>query len=193
MGTDRHTEFEGPCLCGKGIFQIDDCEVDHGWPTATPQWYEWRIDCRACAKKYQMEQRGKRFVLVEQSELKEIAEKKDQARRASVELMTLPEVVTTLETFAALLDGQSTMAAIHRLLTTDELEFSSVGTFRRGWSGSANWILKNVRPSNLLRIYQIVNSPRDGIQARLAELARLDSAASVSATPVGEPVHTVSI
>lgn len=40
MGTDRSTEFEGPCRCGKGTLRIDDCEVDHGWSTATPQWYE---------------------------------------------------------------------------------------------------------------------------------------------------------
>lgn len=139
-----------------------------------------------------MEHRGKLFVLVERSELKEIEAKKTHAHNARAELMARPEVVATLDAFAALLDNKPSMAATHRFLVASGLEYSSVETFRRGWSGSANWIRRNIRPANLLSIYQIVNSPHGDIQTRLAGLERLDAAAAVPATPVGQPVYELS-
>jgi len=191
MGTDRTTEFEGPCLCGEGTFRIDDCEVDHAWPTATPQWYEGHIHCRNCAAKYELVKRGKRFVLVKRSELQEIDSKRTQAYDAGVHLMARPEVLATLNTFAALLTNQPSMAATHRLLVAEELEYSSVGTFRKGWSGGADWIRRHIKPDNLLRIYQIVNAPRDDLETWLADVERLNAAAAVTATPVGEPVYEI--
>ncbi|TES60685.1 hypothetical protein E2P84_44100 [Burkholderia cepacia] len=192
MGTDRSTEFEGPCRCGKGTFHIDECEPDHGWPTATPRWYESRINCRQCGAEFEIEKRGKAFVLVRRSELREIESLKHDAFEASNAFMASTDVTARLASFAAMLDAHPTMAAVHRTLSAAELEYGSVGNFRRGWRGGAAWVQSNVRPSNLVTVYRLLQVPPAelaGIKAKITELDRLDAVAYAPAKPVGAPIY----
>ncbi|MGU7773750.1 hypothetical protein ACV229_26650 [Burkholderia sp. MR1-5-21] len=189
MGTERSTEFEGPCLCGGGTFHIDDCSPDHGWPTATPQWYESSIRCPRCAKKYELERRGKRFVLIARTEIAAVEAKRNKAFEAGRALMARADVAEALDSYAAQLDRLPSAAARHRRLGADGFMPDSIATFRKRWRGGDTWLKARARPGHLLAIFAAIGLSTDAIKAPLDELAQLDAAAAVEPAPVGEPAY----
>ena len=92
MGTDRSTEFRGPCPCGSGSLVIDFCSPDHSWPVAIPYWYETRFDCAKCSRTYELQQRGRTFVLVERAKLAAQDLKVRELQEKSDSVMKSPEV-----------------------------------------------------------------------------------------------------
>ena len=189
MGTDRSTEFEGPCACGAGTFHIDDCSPDHGWPTSTPQWYEASIRCPRCSKRYELVRRGKRFVLIDRADIAKAGERRAAAHEAAQVLLRQPGVIEAVTQYAEHLDGLPSMAAIRRQLVADGFMPESIVTFRQRWRGASGWLKARLRPWNLPAIYAALGRSADELNASLHELEQLDAAAAVEPTPVGNPIY----
>lgn len=147
MGTERSTEFDAPCLCGAGTFHIDDCSPDHGWPTATPQWYEASIRCPKCSHLYELQQRGKRFVLIERVEIDAAVSRRDAASAAGQALMGRQEVTEALVKYASYIDGLPSKAAILRQLVADGF---SPGRSRRFESVGAERVISSISGRTLV-------------------------------------------
>lgn len=189
MGTDRSAKFEGPCLCGRGLFRVDDCSVDHSWPTAVPQWYESRIDCPDCSARFSLQQRGRRFVLVERTALHERELRESAVRECESSILSSVEVRRVLGRFEEELGAQRSVAAIYRLLRNAGLESYSEGTFRRHWSTPAAWIQEKAHPKVLSQIFRVVGAQTDRLEIMLRQLHALEDLASQQPEPFGEPVY----
>lgn len=195
MGTERSIEYEGPCLCGKGFFRIDDCQVDHGWPTAMPQWYETRIDCPVCSEKFSIEERGARFVLIERSLLREHKQKHDQHQKKidtkKREIFTNAEVLMALNRVEELINKQKSVAAIYRLFKGANLVHCSIATFRKRWTNIHDWKNSYFEPKGLLKIFNLVDIPTDNLQIMLNDLERLKNLVINPPEIYGEPIYVV--
>lgn len=192
MGTERSIEFEGPCLCGRGTFRIDDCQVDHSWPTARPQWYESKISCPDCEKKFTIEKRGGRFFLIERAALQNREDRQRAVANRVDEILADDEVVATLVQFESLLGAQRSVAAVYRLLRDADLESCAEGTFRKHWRGPREWVRQWARPRTLPQIYAAVGASRSRLDRMLSELATLEVHANEPIEPYGEPVYAFS-
>jgi hypothetical protein len=189
MGTERSTEFEGKCICGHGSYRVDDCSVDHGWPTSTPQWYESRIDCPQCHTLYEIERRGKKFVLVERSKLNHREALRHEAYVRGEALMATPSVQSALHALEDLLKSQRSVAATCRLLKAAGLTDYSEATFRNHWSGPSDWVKGNIRDNQLPRVLPLVKMAPADVTQELSEIAALTKAANVSIEPYGPPIY----
>lgn len=190
MGTDRELEYEGPCKCGGGKYIIEFCEPDHGW--SNKFWYEYGINCKRCAEKYVLNQRGKIFYLVEKKELVRKKKQSEKYQQKSDQLMETEEVETILEKFIDFLDNFPSMAAIHRLLSSEGLEYSSVTTFRKRWNGGANWVERNGYYFHLLEIIKILGITQSNIIEDVNEIKKLSKAADLPPKTIGKPVYKTS-
>lgn len=191
MGTERSVEFEGPCLCGKGRFEIDDCAVDHGWPTSRPQWYEPRINCPACRERFDLQKRGKAFVLVEQVNLRERRAREEAVDRMAKRIMAHLEMEAVVAQLAAMLEAQPSVAAKFRLLRGAGLEDGTEGTFRRHWQGAGTWIRRTMRVALLERAFELVGASIEPIAPMLNELQQLEALAKEEPPAFGQPVHVL--
>lgn len=192
MGTDRYDEFSCPCTCGKGAFVVEHCEKDHPWRTATPVWHTARIDCPDCRTVYEIEQRGAPFVLVRLVDVQAHAMLREEARQARERLMAQPEVVAVLNELAEYLDKLPSMAETYRVLIAQRWYYSSLGTFRKGWSGGASWVRSSMRPDYLLQASHLTGLSTEAIEPLLAEYEAIHQRASVEPPAVGSPIYTVS-
>ena len=191
MGTDRSIEYQGPCLCGCGTFRIDDCEVDHAWPTATPQWYECHIDCPTCSEQFAFQQKGNRFVLIEQSVLKERQCRDQVAKDKAAAILSDEEVRSVIKKFEVLLGAQSSVAAIYRVFSGAGLENCAEGTFRRHWQSPRDWTKSWAKPKSLPQIFGVVGTSTERLSDMLSELSALEKHASQPPEQYGEPVYVL--
>jgi uncharacterized Zn finger protein (UPF0148 family) len=187
MGKDRNIEYEGPCLCGKGNFRIINCEVQHGWQTVTPQWYETEINCPICSKLFSLEQRGIHFVLIEKSALQEKEQHKKSADIKKEEIFNSEEVKTALDKFEELINKERSLAAKHRLLKSVNHENSSVSTFRRHWIDAKSWIRNNVTISTLKQIFDLVKASTQKLDNMSKEFKEIEK----KANQLPEPRKTI--
>ena len=192
MGTERSIEYEGKCICGHGSYRVDDCSSDHGWPTSTPQWYEFRIDCCHCHALYEIERREKKFVLVERSKLRHREALRHEAYARGKALMATPSVLSALSALESLLKSQRSVAATCRLLKAAGLTDYSEATFRNHWSSPSAWVNGNIRADELPRVFALVNMDPKEITQELSEIAALIKAANVSIEPYGSPIYELS-
>ena len=193
MGTDRSTKFDGPCLCGRGTFHIDYCEVDHSWPTSNGQWYESYINCPDCSARFSLQERGNRFVLIEQAVLHERELRRQAASECATAILSDSEVRSVLGQFESMLGSQRSVAAIYRVLNGAGLEICTEGTFRRHWTNPATWIKRWARPNFLVQIFHVVGAPTERFEIMLSKLRALEQHAAQPAEPFGEPVHVLRI
>lgn len=191
MGTDRTIEHQGPCLCGHGTFRIDDCEVDHAWPTATPQWYECHIECPTCSERFSFQQKGNRFVLIEQSVLQERQCRKQIAKDKAAAILADQEVRSVIGQFEALLGAQRSVAAIYRILSGAGLESGAEGTFRSHWESPQTWTKSWAKPKSLAQIFGVVGASTERLSTMLSELRALEEHASQPAEQHGETVYVL--
>lgn len=189
MGTERSTEYEGKCVCGRGSYRVDDCSLDHGWPTSTPQWYETRIDCRHCNALYEIERRGKKFVLVERSKLKDREVLRHEAYVRGEALMASRSVQSALRAFESLLASQKSVAATCRLLKAARLTHYSEATFRNHWRNPAAWVKANIRADDLPRVFALLKVAPAELSQELSEIQSLAKAANVPIEPYGAPIY----
>lgn len=189
MGTERSTEYEGKCICGHGSYHVDDCSPDHGWPTSTPQWYESRIDCHHCHALYEIERRGKKFVLVERSKLKHREALRHEAYVRGEALMATPSVQSALSALESLLKSQRSVAATCRLLKAASLTDYSEATFRNHWSNPSTWVEGNIQAHVLPRVLALVKMAPVEVTQELSEIAALTKAANVPIEPYGSPIY----
>ena len=191
MGTDRSIEFQGPCLCGRGTFRIDDCEVDHSWPTATPQWYESQINCAECSERFSLQKRGNRFVLVENTILREREQRKQTVADRANSILSDENVRAAIHQFEGMLNAQRSVAAVYRKLNEAGLAHCTEGTFRRHWRNAHVWLEQHAKPNALVQIFEAINAPTNQLKSMLIELNALEEHASQLAEPYGEPVHVL--
>ncbi|NWH05629.1 hypothetical protein [Desulfobacter latus] len=187
MGTDRELEYEGPCECGEGKYIIKFCEPDHGW--SNNFWYEYTIQCKRCAEKYELDQRGNKFYLVEKKELERKQKQLEKCQKKSHELMTTEKVKKILEKFITHLDALPSMAAIHRLLSYEKLECCSVATFRKRWNGGTTWVERNVNYFHLVAIMKILGITHNDIIEDINEIEELSKVAALPPKTIGKPVY----
>jgi hypothetical protein len=191
MGTDRDTVFEGACKCGKGFFQIDYCSPDHGWPTSTPFWYESSIRCITCRETFELQTQGNNIVLVEKSEVRKRQALAEESHKRGQDLFQTPEVRKLLNELTELLNKQKSAAAIHRLLQAADLEYNSVGTFRKRWNGSEAWIKGNVWVHNLPKVMKLLGSNDKVVMTEIKEIEKLSKESQAPPLPIGKPVYTI--
>lgn len=191
MGTDRSIEYQGPCVCGHGTFRIDDCEVDHSWPTSNPQWYECRIDCPTCSERFSLQRKGNRFVLIEQSVLRDRQQRKQVAENRADAILLDQEVRSVIGQFEALLGTQRSVAAVYRVLSGAGLENCAEGTFRRHWQSPQAWTKNWATPKSLQQIFGVVGASTERLNVMLSELRALEEHASQPPEQYGEPVYVL--
>lgn len=191
MGTDRIEEYKGPCPCGAGELQIDYCTPDHGWPTATPFWYEGRIHCPRCNALYVIQQRGGEFVLVERTKLDTQRHEEEKIRREISAVMVSGEVQAALDRIEDELGSQPSKAAVYRLLSGAGLAFGSQNTFYRDWESPKSWIKVHVNEANLPKYLSLARLSLPSVEAKLTALRDRLAAASKPVVPIGGPFHTV--
>lgn len=189
MGTERSTEYEGKCICGHGSYRIDDCSPDDGWPTSTPQWYEPRILCRHCQSLYELEKRGKSFVLVERSKLDHREALRHEAYVKGEALMATSSVQSVLSALESLLKSQRSVAATCRLLKAAGLTRYSEATFRNHWINPSAWVRGNIRADQLPHVLALIKMAPAEIIQELSEIKVLTEAANVLIEPYGPPIY----
>lgn len=191
MGTDRIEAYRGKFVCGGGEVVINFCTPDHPWPTQS-KWFETSVSCRDCLDNYSLIEQGKHFVFVKKSDLKVRDEYWSEYLRRGEELLAWPEVIEILEELEGVLENQSSMAACHRLLSAHRLEYYSVGTFRKKWSGASDWIRNNVRVSNLENVMNLIGKREKKVEDELKVLEALYEKYKEPLPIVGEPLLDAS-
>lgn len=183
MGTDRSTEFETACRCGAGTFRIDDCSVDHAWPTAEPTWYESHVACEHCRQEYTIEQQRSVFVLVDAAERERCQRRRDQVSTKKGQILAEPTVQAALAQLQIQLGAAAdkSVAAAYRYLDAVELVSCSLSTFRNHWRGVMNWIKNDVRVRDLPKVFAAVGHPDQQLTIWLQQLDALEAAADVPA------------
>jgi hypothetical protein len=189
MGTYRNVEHTCACLCGLGTFQIDYCEVDHPWPTSTPEWYSPKINCNDCIEKYEIQERSKSFYVIEKVKIQQLELLGQQASTLEKELLASDEVAAIKEKLINYLNAQKSIAAIHRILSEAELVYSAIGTFRKRWSGPNEWLRSNLNAQSLITICRILSLPSDHIALRVEEIDQLREQAYAKPEPHGEAIY----
>ena len=191
MGTDRSDVYRGPCPCGKGEVNITFCTPDHPWLTQS-KWFETSISCEACSKKYSLIEQGKHFVFVQKDDQRRSEEYwREYSRRADA-LLTWPDVAALLHELEDVLERQKSVAACHRLLCAHRLDYYSIGTFRKKWSGASGWIENNIRASNLKNVMELLGRNHKKIEEELQALEGLYEKHKEFLPIVGEPLVDVS-
>jgi hypothetical protein len=174
VGTDRSRAYYGPCPCGSGEIEIDFCTPDHPWATKS-NWFEPRISCEQCAKKYTFEEQDNQYGLVDKREIKERENRYEAYRAAKSDLLSSPQAKKALSGFIKLLDGQPSMAAAHRLLSAQGLVHGSYGTFIKRWNGAEAWVQSNIHlhAEHLDRLTEILGMKDEYISTAVSDLKRL--------------------
>ena len=191
MGTERDKVYEGPCLCGNGTFTVDYCNPDHGWPTSTPFWHEYSINCKDCLKKYELIEQGHFIVIVEKLQIAKQQGLTNQWHEHHKALMASPNVKKILASFSCLLNSLGSIAAIFRFLSVARLEDQSLGTFRKKWTGAENWVNRNVSPHDLATVQTLLNLHDEYVNSEVEKLNDLWEATKEQLQYVGEPIYKI--
>jgi hypothetical protein len=192
MGTDRSHEFTGPCICGKGTLEIKHCTPDHGWPVATQEWYETNISCTSCRATYELQLLGKMFYLVAKTELAKIEAKKEELYAAEKKLRGEAKAKGVLSALAQLLDNQSSLAAVHRLLSAVSLEHISLETFRKRWGGGTAWVGAHISGYNIGKVLTILDIHDPELVSAVTHLEQLSAESNLPPTPIEPPIYELA-
>lgn len=189
MGTERSVEFRGECSCRHGSYEIDECTPDHGWPTSNQLWYESRINCSRCDALYEIERRGKNFVLVERSSKEQLEALGRESFGRGKSLMATPDVQSALRALELLLASQPSVAAVWRVLKAAGLTNRSEATFRNRWNGPRAWSQLNIQTSNLRKVFSLVKMESPEVMQELAEISKLFAASNQAVEPFGPTIY----
>ncbi|MBW2098678.1 MAG: hypothetical protein JRG77_07730 [Deltaproteobacteria bacterium] len=191
MGTDRLEIYRGKCPCGAGDVSIVFCTPDHPWPTQS-KWFETSISCGSCSKKYSLVEQNKAFVLIEKEEEHAREELWREYLHRSKALLSSPEVGELLQELEGLLEYQPSMAACHRILSAHGLDYYSIGTFRKKWSGASDWIKNNIGVHNLENVMKLLGKGSVVIERELRSLEELYENYKKPFPIIGTPLVDVS-
>ena len=172
MGTDRVQAYKGKCPCGSGVINIQFCTPDHPWPTNS-KWFESKIDCEKCTKRYSLEEQGQYYGLVERNEVVERERRYETYKNAQDDLMSSKHVQEIIGKFIDLLDEQRSMAACHRILSGNGLIYESYSTFIKHWNGADSWVSQSLRAENLEKVLSAIGIKNDYVTKAVSELKRL--------------------
>ena len=192
MSTDRTNVFTGPCLCGSGTIEVDHCSPDHGWPVATPFWYEFRLQCDECRKVYELVKQGAQIVLVKKSDIEQRDNTRSTARQERDKFMETEIVQNVLDELVSALDDLPSMAAAHRLLAKHRLFYESIGTFRKGWNGGAHWVARHVSYYNLPNVLTLLGQENAELENAVAAISENLADADKDLPIVGKPIYTTA-
>lgn len=192
MGTERSTEYSCPCYCGEGIFEIECCEVDHGWPTSTPNWLSGRIECIDCANRFELRESAKSFYLIEKTELERLNEISKKIEQCEKEFFLLPGVREVLNRFASCISSKKTLAAMHRFLSEYQFESVSLAMFRKRWSGAELWVGSHIRSNNFLNVCRALALDLGCAEKeKLSEILGFKTEVAAGPKFFGEAIYTV--
>lgn len=180
MGTET-SKYTKSCLCGDGEVEITVTSPDHPWAKSDDAQYSAEIVCPACMLKYAVDDNR----LVSRAEFEAWTDAKSKSWKAWTEFDASAAVQSEIKAFAGYLDTLPSLAAIHRLLTANKLEHSSVGTFRKRWRGGDEWARHRLLSHHLPAILKILDHDPKPFSAQLQHLGKLE-AAVVTPTTVKE-------
>lgn len=192
MGSDRSHEYSGPCACGAGKFEIDYCTPDHGWPVATREWYEPRIVCASCASKYELRQYGRKFHLVERSEIQGKEALRQELKAAVAALEAAAKAKGIDKEMAELLDAQKSMAATHRVLTRSGLSYESLPTLRKRWPGGIAWVERNFSGYSVAKVLKAIGKSSEPLEKQANAVDALRSKVDEDPKPIGDPIYVAT-
>lgn len=189
MGTDHFEVHRGPCDCGAGEFIVDCCSPDYGFSHS--EWHETSITCRACKAKFSLVSQDDQIILIKNSEIKEREALRNQVAKLSQNLMKHPDVKHLLANLETLLSEQRSVAATYRLLSSANLVYSAIGTFRKEWSDPKSWVQRHVHARNLPRIMKLLNKRSDVVTTKIDEIEQLSRKIDAPFAKVGDPIYSI--
>ena len=179
MATDDITVVSSPCLCGKGRIAVTQTSPDHPWVRASQIHYEADLDCSACSKEYvvKTEFGGELPWLARREDVQKRAAAEKTLREAEQSFAASPLGKSLIPHVVAEIDGQPSLAAMHRILQRHRLAYVSLATYRKRPFGGAE-AMKNPLGHTLATIG--ANSSFPGVdpepfKAKLAEFEALQN------------------
>ena len=192
MGTERSQIHKSKCACGAGHFIVDDCSPDHGWPGSERQWYESSIECLKCCLMFEIERRGRNFVLISRERIREREKLSREAFVRCEALMQQTPVLEVLREFERLLSVQPSVAAVYRIIEKHKLTYHTTeSTFRKHWKTPESWISGNIRADKLPKVLQILRRSPPAILEELESIRHLSDAASTKIERIGDPIYVL--
>lgn len=145
MATDDCSpEGEGPCPCGKGVISVERCTPDHPWARESQTTYPASMKCTECEKTFVLapsdhavEKRSRLVVRADYEKQKVLETMAFEAMRTADKL---PAAENVRAAAAALLDAEPSMAARHRLLSSNRIHVPAIASFRRSYRNGADWM-----------------------------------------------------
>ena len=133
VATTERTTIGSPCPCGQGSIAVTRTEPDHGYVRASQISYSAEIACAECDGVYEI-RKGEYdaypwVARVSDAERQRMAQERLTAVEA--EVMASDEVGRLRRRIVAVVDGQPSMAAMHRVLRRFGLAWETVSTYRK--------------------------------------------------------------
>ena len=155
MGSDCSDLHRGPCLCGQGVFLVEECEPDHPFAKASQRWWRSTIECARCQEEYRLIEYGKDIVVVRNADIGDRSAIENRYLEKQKEFVARPDVRALLDEFAQRLDTFRSKAEVYRFLSGAGFFVRSQAHFTRHWNGGTEWV-KSVRSSK--HIHLIMNA-----------------------------------
>jgi hypothetical protein len=175
MGTERWTEFEGPCLCGKGKDFIDGEAPDHPWAKSYSPHYKCRTTCEECRANYGFEERDGAFYRVLKTE---ITKKKKNESKWHEKQREIEEHVISggyHSQLARRLNALRSMAAMHRVLAP-LVYAGSLNSFRNDMKSAGSvgeWIERHVHGTDWSRLAEFLGIQDSALQQKTEQASKL--------------------
>ena len=189
MGTERDEVYSGPCRCGKGTLQIDYCQPDHAWPSGQKHWHECSVHCAACERLYVIQHRGRGFFYVEKAELKKLEELSHAAYKRGQTLLKQERVQALLAQATSLLNAQSSVAAVHRLLQSKGFSTNALPTFRKHWKGADAWLKDRISPYSVDGLLSLLGVKDAAISQEMGEIGKMQAASNTMPPTIKGPIY----
>lgn len=184
--SESWTVFEKPCECKAGRYSIDRCETDHGWPTATPVWYEGSVQCSTCAKKFELLNQNGGFELVLSADVADRKSRREQAWIEDKKICASPDAQAVYQAAIKKLEGAKSKAEAFRLLSEQRLTHTGQSAFVRKYAGAEDALKFHLRARQLPRLAKLSGAPMGGLASVLADYEKMEAWAA-------EPIPVVEV
>jgi hypothetical protein len=183
MGTDRNEIYNSACPCGSGRITITRCTPDHGWSSARRQRLDSRIECAACAERYDIRDEASGIHLALTSEIERHktadAERNKQFDRLKEAVWQSEGAMSAVVPY---LNSFSSAAAAHRQLSKT-ITCGPLTDFRehfRKRNCSPAWVKRHVQFWDFIKLVRLAGRGTEHIDALVAEFQKIPKPAPVS-------------
>jgi hypothetical protein len=185
MGTD-YVEFQKPCPCGKSTIRVGCSSPDHAWVSSYSVHWDCTIQCLDCQRDYMIEGTDRAMRIVPRADMAAMATRRSAHDAACKKFMASKAVEALKNDFVAHLDSLKAIATIHRYLQANGLESYSIGSFRKHWQGTRDWVEHHVFVRNVGKIAGLLGQDAAVLNPALAQIESLKDAIGSVPTVMGQ-------